>query len=395
MGIENPTARTENQESNMERSEGDIQSDLNALNVQLASIPHEESIKYDAYNLGKYAHEKLKSEGVEEGNPNLGELSKEEAAGLQKYDALLEQKGKVEEERNDFYKENPEAFRARLKELTKAVLLENIQKNPEYKVQVLEEGYFRNHMTEADWDSPNRRELRDLEHTFDKNGKEESDRSWMDEARTEVIGQIKRESNHTAPPAPSFQERVSPQTAEFMTSHILDKDLAYQDAELPKDHKEQMLQWSRSSESAKKYAESIAEAGNVGGLETVRNMAHQMRDTMLSEATRLGIPVSPQGKSLSWAMWDTGKQYHFFTHQNENDAQYEIGNPLESEAKREEIVNRHLGWEAYAAFQNNPEYRGRVSNNAPALTFFNKAPKQNGMLSSKDLAELGKVLRTQ
>jgi hypothetical protein len=182
-----------------------------------------------------------------------------------------------------------------------------------------------------------------------------------------------------------------------MTNHILDKDLAYQDAELPGEHKEQMLQWSRSSESAKKYAESIANAANTGGLETVRNMAGKMRDTMLSEAARLGIPVSPQGKSLSWAMWDTGKQYHFFTHQAENDSRYEIGNPLESESKREEIINRHLGWEAYAAFQNNPEYRANVTGNPEdndALGLFSKAPKAtSGTLSSKELAELGKILR--
>jgi hypothetical protein len=197
--------------------------------------------------------------------------------------------------------------------------------------------------------------------------------------------------------APSFQERVSPQTAEFMTNHILDKDLAYQDAELPDEQKEQMLNWSRSSESAKKYAESIANASTVGGLETVRNTARQMRDTMMSEATRLGIPISPHGKSTSWAMWDTGKQYHFFTHQEESGQGYEIGNPLESGSKREEIVNRHLGWEAYAAFQNNPEYRASVTGNpeyTDALELFNKAPKStNGTLSSKDLAELGKALR--
>src|SRR3989344_1497403 len=201
------------------------------------------------------------------------------------------------------------------------------------------------------------------------------------------------------PPAPLPQERsMPPETAEFLRSRIIEQDLAYQDAALPEEMKQRMLDWSKKSESAQKYADSIVQLSQRANLETIRRVAKELTQTMSTEAARLGIPVSPYGKSNTWAMWDIGKQNYFFTHQTENDPSYEIGDPLTSEAKREEIINRHLGWEAYAAFRSNaaPEWKQKIMGDrkfANAVELLNRPPKQNNTLSSKDLAELGSILR--
>jgi hypothetical protein len=222
----------------------------------------------------------------------------------------------------------------------------------------------------------------------------------------EEISELKKpQQEETIPvqpqaPKPPVFEQLSPRSAELIRNQILERDLAYQDIDMPPDQKESYKQWVYSSESAKKYAESLVNASSTGGLETIRTQARELRDKMLTEASRTGIPMSTHGKSLSWAMWDMGKQYHFFTHQDLNDPTYEIGNPLESESKREEILNRHIGWEAYAAFQdkNNPEYKTRVQNDPrlrATLRFFTKEPNAHRSLSSNELAELGKMLRAE
>ena len=199
-------------------------------------------------------------------------------------------------------------------------------------------------------------------------------------------------------PKSAPQQEKAQETAEFLRGRVIDQDLAYQDATLPEEVKQRMLDWSRKSESAQKYADSIVQLSQRANLETLRETAKGLVQTMSTEAARLGIPVSPYGTSNTWAMWDIGKQNYFFTHQAENDPSYEIGDPLTSEAKREEIINRHLGWEAYAAFRGNaaPEWKQKIMSDrefANALELLNKPPKQNNSLSSKDLAELGKILR--
>src|SRR5262249_34024534 len=129
-------------------------------------------------------------------------------------------------------------------------------------------------------------------------------------------------------------------------------------------------------------------------LELIRQKAKELVETMMSEAERIGvIPVSPYGKSRSWAMWDIGKQNYFFTHPTENNPAYVIGDPLTSETKRDEIINRQLGWEAYHA---HPEWKQKALGDPrflKAWELLNKAPKADGKLSSRDLAELGKLLR--
>lgn len=422
MGIENPTTRqAENSESNTERSERDIQSELSAVNAQIEVTPQEDKDSASMETLERAVNASREAHGLDKWEYEA--RSSEEIERIGKLQELTQKRNELETERNEFYKSNPGALKLRVKELYKNNLRDYLNANPEVKEEFMlgremAPGTGYRHAFDAkQWfvrpqeDSKDIREYNALQEIQDHElwneaegrvyDRESSD-AFTDFVYTQAAQELhdeltgKNQQQTPSAPAQGFQERVSPKTAEFMTNHIIDKDFGYQDADLPEEQKEQMLAWSRSSESAKKYAESIANAANSGGLENVRNIARQMRGTMLSEASRLGIPVSPYGKSMTWAMWDTGKQYHFFTHQNENDSRYEVGNPLESEAKREEIINRQLGWEAYAAFKHIPQYQERVlggSMSEAALTLFNKAPKENGSLSSKDLAELGKLLR--
>jgi len=219
------------------------------------------------------------------------------------------------------------------------------------------------------------------------------------EERRNASGTAEIDAFIEKPSASQLQKKpISLETMESLRRLVIDQDLSYQDATLPEEVKKQALDWSRSSSSAQKYAGSIVQLLQRVNLEILRQTAKEITQTMSAEAKRLSIPLSPYGRSNSWAMWDIGKQNYFFTHQTENDPNYEIGDPLTSETKREEIINRHLGWEAYAVFHNNtdPKWRQKIvsdRNFSGALELLNKQPKQNGSLSSKDLAELGKILR--
>ena len=185
------------------------------------------------------------------------------------------------------------------------------------------------------------------------------------------------------------------ETDEFVRDHILEKDLSYQDAQLPDEAKAKMLEYNKTFESLvsmQKFCEQFSKKSN---LEAIRKQAKTLQEKMLTEAKRVGIPVSPYGMSKSWAMWDIGKQYYLFTHPDESGEEYEIDDPTTSLKKQEEIVNRQLGWEAYRAFKN-PDWQKRVSSDphfSKALVLLNKVPKSNGQLRSKDLAELGALLR--
>lgn len=226
-----------------------------------------------------------------------------------------------------------------------------------------------------------------------------------DEAAEAVDGRAPVQEPFAASPrrveqssAPPQEKPMPPETAEFLRSHVIDQDLAYQDAILPEEVKQRTLDWSRKSESTRKYADSIVQLSQRANLETLRQTARELVQTMSAEAARLGIPLSPYGRSNTWAMWDIGKQNYFFTHQAENNPAYEIGDPLTSEKKREEIINRHLGWEAYATFRGDatPEWKQKIMSDrkfANVLELLNRPPKQNNTLSSRDLAELGKTLR--
>jgi len=119
---------------------------------------------------------------------------------------------------------------------------------------------------------------------------------------------------------PTSQEKpMSPEIAEFLRNQVIDQDLSYQDAILSEGVKRQALEWSRNSESAQKYADSLMQLSQRINLNKLRAIARELVEVMNTEAARIGIPVTPYGRSNTWAMWDIGKQNYFFMHQEEND----------------------------------------------------------------------------
>src|SRR5262245_44787899 len=106
-----------------------------------------------------------------------------------------------------------------------------------------------------------------------------------------------------------------------LRKQVIDTYLSYQDADVSVEKKRSMLHWARESKNAAKYADSIVQMPQ----RALELKARELVQTMRSEADRTGAP----------------KQ-----NQTENNPAYVIGDPLTSEAKQDEIINRQLGWEA-------------------------------------------------
>jgi hypothetical protein len=93
----------------------------------------------------------------------------------------------------------------------------------------------------------------------------------------------------------------------------------------------------------------------------------------------MGLKPKPYTESLSWAMWDLGKQECFFLHPDQNDPAYLLGDPLVSIEKRHEIVDRHVGWELFPAGQRNDtsllEHIPEISRSR-VMEFLSRTPKK-------------------
>ncbi|MES2225582.1 MAG: hypothetical protein V4480_02120 [Patescibacteria group bacterium] len=371
-----------------------INAELSAIDTEEAHIPAELRKRYEQQMLQGGVI------GTEDKNySRIEPLRPEEMGGFEKfrssYDRAIDLQGEKREAARALEAQwraaGLEAIRERLIEIERQNVLRNIRTDPGYRDRLL-----KGRMVNESYDGTDKEEREVLDRIFSADAPVEM--GFPKEiARKEALAELQKQAEVAAAASEAARKAAEVPVPGLIREQIVKTDLAYQDAELPEELKKQTLEWSRSSESANRYAESVARAGAIGGIESVRKVAAEIRDTMLSEATRLGIPVTPYGQSASWAMWDIGKQYHFFSHPDENNPEYEIGNPLESEEKREEILNRHLGWEAYEAFQNDPAYKVRVMGSPEyrkVESLFTKPPKtSHGTLNSKDLAELGKLLR--
>lgn len=180
------------------------------------------------------------------------------------------------------------------------------------------------------------------------------------------------------------------------TEDIVTEYLAYQDIPASADEKKAMLEYSLKPESpGMKYAESLQEILEVSPKEQIEGVASHMVTEAKGILNKYGIRGSNYLKSKTWAMWDIGKQYHYFTHPDETDKKYSIANPLKSHEKIQEMIDRQVGWEVYRMkkenfadkFKKHPLY-------ARLQELLRRVPKNsNGSLSSKDLAELGSVIR--
>jgi hypothetical protein len=231
-------------------------------------------------------------------------------------------------------------------------------------------------------------EMFDLVYTAFRNspegrGNEESAvQAAIDELESEMLAQT---------PAPEVKPESSTDNGE-----IIENYLSYSDADIPQEDKDQALASSMNNPQAVKYAESLKGLIKEHGEKQLREIAEDMQAQCASRLLKYGIIPGPYTMSKSWAMWDMGKQQYFFTHQDEADARYDLGDPL-SDEKQEEIVDRHVGWEAYNAFMaKDGEFMdnlARIPNAEQVKAILTIPAKKNGTLSALDLARLGALLK--
>ncbi len=178
---------------------------------------------------------------------------------------------------------------------------------------------------------------------------------------------------------------------------VMEAQLGYQDANISDDAKKDALQFVRSSESGQKYANALIEMTSKRNLSEYAQVAQQMVAECKAVLDQLGIVPTPYCESKTWGMWDIAKQYHFLLHPEQADTSYTVADPIEDSTKHAEIVNRHIGWEAFAAHQHgDTDFVQRIpqANREKAIEYLRRAPKrENGSLSSKELAELGALIR--
>lgn len=130
----------------------------------------------------------------------------------------------------------------------------------------------------------------------------------------------------------------------------IQKYLCYQDADIPHEQKERALADSLAQETPRKYATALLALFRQHGEEAVLATARDLHSECHTLLGILGIESSPFGNSISWAMWDIGKQAHFHRHPQLADKHYPPRDPMGDAEVRTEIVNRHLGWEVHAAY---------------------------------------------
>lgn len=181
-----------------------------------------------------------------------------------------------------------------------------------------------------------------------------------------------------------------------MDAYILDTYLSYADAPVSAEERQRMLDFNRKSLSAQNYATSLRHLAERRNLSELDALAKEMIAKVKEVLDRLGIPISAYGNSKSWALWDIGKQEYFAEHPEEANENYAVGGILELPEKREEIVNRHIGWELYGAYTNGN--RGFVEKigtgeKEEVEELLKTPPKENRTLPSYKLARLGMLAR--
>lgn len=158
--------------------------------------------------------------------------------------------------------------------------------------------------------------------------------------------------------------------------------------------------WDSSEEESKENAQSYGAALEEMIADPSYETAHRkIRRTFDALMKKSGLETSRVGKSESWIHWDLAKQYHFFKNPDKAMAGYDIGNPLTDRKIAQQISDRHFGWELYTKGNAGKQEFEMSKALEDALEIpevkklFKKKPKENGTLSSKDLAELGRLVR--
>lgn len=193
----------------------------------------------------------------------------------------------------------------------------------------------------------------------------------------------------------SAHEALSPEEKErYPDKQTVREKLSYQDADLSPEQLEAILRYAEGREMTENYANHLNQLPK----QEIDRVLPRIKGQTKKVLDVLGVPVSPYGKSDSWAYWDLGKQQYYYAQTRDSEPQE--GNPYTyapALEKVDEISDRHIGWEFYHAPAETREkafesiedsyYLARV------FEVLQNDPKADGQLPSHEYAELGKVLR--
>jgi len=213
--------------------------------------------------------------------------------------------------------------------------------------------------------------------------------------------------NHAPTNFTSFKPTIEKIGEETEATHeSLDEDTAvslisYADV-LDSDEAKSAVEYTKNSENGMKYAHQLQKIVAEKGLATVMSLAEKLKDKCLEDLKSLGIKPTKFAESTSWALWEIAKQHYFFEHPDEVSDEYSgqnyvyIANPLEQDhagkLKQEEIIDRHLGWEANIALDNREFTPHEVVRQEVLDVYFRGQRNQTGQLKSFELARMGRRL---
>jgi pyridoxine 4-dehydrogenase len=178
--------------------------------------------------------------------------------------------------------------------------------------------------------------------------------------------------------------------ADLFIDDVVTTFLAYQDrpGALPSDRQDTLHR-----EHSRDYAEGLRGLVHLHGPYIVSKAVMKLLRDCHEIVRRVAIDVSPYGKSISWACWDLGKQFHFVQNPRLADARYTIADPVLVWPKFQEICDRHIGWEV---FEHPANVRDKHALSADSeIQVLIKKGTDARRLSSFDLARLGLLVRTR
>src|SRR3989344_8368304 len=195
---------------------------------------------------------------------------------------------------------------------------------------------------------------------------------------------------------------AEPEEVKRAVKRLLREYLSYQDAHVDDSTKDGMAKAVENSSRAREYGLTLYKLLKKHGQKETEEVAGKMVSDTGKFLRKLGLKPSPFAESKTWAMWDIAKQqYYFELYQKEGRTpEHQKGYLIESpftEIKHREMIDRHAGWEAYRAYNDErvKDFLERIpKEKADGIKkLLEKPPKENGTLGASDLAELGKLLR--
>lgn len=178
---------------------------------------------------------------------------------------------------------------------------------------------------------------------------------------------------------------------------VIIENFCYQDSEqLTNEEKNEIIDKCVKSNSSQKYAKIIYKLIQKNEFEKYQFLSRKIFANTIQKMDELGIEASNYSLSQSWVMWDIIKQLYYLENPKLSNSNYLIINPLESNEKQMEIMQRHIGWIIYKEMLTGKldNLLAKVQNSNYAkkiIDYMITTPKENSdTLPSYKLNELGK-----